>query len=334
MWITSSHSVGSMKSCGMDWEVEVVKGVILIGNAIRNIGESKIETGKGIDINVLENSKIFASFVLRIYADIINSMVVKIMQPESDMRASERIFRYLMDCWRSLYWFKNRFPCVKNAMIKRVNSFTYNSDERNKKVEPNIGCLLAIRAAVTVAEVPLVEFFHAYIEESFLRGVMWWKKNSVREEARAVFEATKVSRRLFLFQSLFLTHSITDDLEGCAELADATECKLSGRLDDLLDRFKFEVEEEENRIHSHISGAKLYTNFFDACGCPYPLATKDINSWISTHAQKAAITDGYFFSNSSNGKGGGGRGQGGMKGKGYGGWGYGGGGGKGRNNRW
>jgi hypothetical protein len=266
-WITPSHSdpAASLLASGVDWEQALVKSVILIGNSIRGLGEKKIEIGAGhVNVAKLKGSADFARVVLRIYSDIINSMVVRIMQPESDVRASERIFRVLIDCWRTLYWFKTRFACVSQAVVARVKSFTEKPTMRNKKAEPNIGCLLALRTVVSESEVPMLDFFHAYIEESFLRGVMWWKKSGVPEEPGAVFEATKVSRRLFLFQSLFLAHSITADLAGSAALADRTECKLSGRLDVLLARFKHEVDSEEERIRSKEQGTLWRERIFTA----------------------------------------------------------------------
>jgi len=323
-FISPVHSTGSMQSSGRDWEQCLVKSVILIGNAVRNLGESKIEVGRGlVDIASMQKSRAFANFVLRIYSDIINSMVVKIMQPESDVRASERIFRVLIDCWRTLYWFKQKYPCVSEVVVARVKSFTEQVSKRNKKIEPNIGCLLALRTVVSDAEVPILDFFHAYIEESSLRGVMWWRKNGVEAVPGAVFDATKVSRRLFLFQSLFLTHSITGDLEETAALADRTECKLSDRLDVLLARFKKEVELEEQRLDRRAPGQELYEAYFKACSCPYMHATKDLSSWIEKQAQTAQITEGYFFSNNGFRGGGGGRGGG----KGGGDWAR-------RNNRW
>lgn len=308
-FISPLHSTGSMQSCGRDWEQCLIKSVILIGNAIRSLGESKIGIGSG-DVNIanMKRSRPFACFVLRIYSDIINSMVVKIMQPESDVRASERIFRVLIDCWRTLYWIKQNYPCVSEVVVARVKSFTEEVSKRNFKVEPNIGCLLALRTVVSDAEVPMLDFFHAYIEESSLRGVKWWRKQGVEAVPGAVFEATKVSRRLFLFQSLFLTHSISRDLEETAALADRTECKLSDRLDVLLARFKQEVELEEKRLERRALGQELYEAFFQACSCPYHNATKDLSSWIEGQAQTAQVTQGYFFSN--NGFRGGGKGGG------------------------
>jgi ubiquitin-protein ligase len=315
-YICPTHSTESLLTCGRDWEQCIAKSIIQIGNVIRGIKERKIDIGKGpIDLVAMKENPNFANFVLRIYSDIINSLVVKIMQPESDVRASERVFRILMDCWRALYWFKQNYACVKAAVVSRVKSFTEQPTRRSKNVEANIGCLLALRTVVSDDEVPLLSFFHAYLEESNLRSVMWWKKSGVPEEPRAVFDATKVSRRLFLFQSLFLMHSITTDLDVTASLADHSECKLTDRLDVLLTSFKEEVELEEKRLDQRMDGQRLYESFFEACGCPYREATKDMSGWIRKHAQHAAVTDGYFFSNMDRGLGrGAGRSGGGYRG--------------------
>ncbi|CAM9284697.1 unnamed protein product, partial [Ectocarpus fasciculatus] len=221
------HSVSGPRTSA--WKAEIVSRVTEIGRALQPGGT-------------------FEDYVLRLYPDLMNTLIVQMMQPQSDVRASERIFRVLIDIWRSFLWLSDEFPSVKRKAISSLSSFAKNPQSRNKKAAPNIGCLLAMRTIVADEDVSTLSFANAYVDESFLRNVMWWQKDRVAATPEAVFPATRVSRHLYLFQTIFCYDVIGTteaDIRSTAALADMTECKLRDQCDNMLAKWKLLLKKEK-----------------------------------------------------------------------------------------
>ena len=286
-FLCPAHSTGGPRAAA--WKTEIVARVTEIGR-------------------VLQPGGTFEDFVLRLYPDLMNTLIVQMMQPHSDVRASERIFRVLIDIWRSFLWLSDEFPSVKRKAVFSLSSFARNPQSRNKKVTPNIGCLLAMRTIVADEDVSTITFANAYVDESFLRNVMWWQKDGVISTPEAVFPATRVSRHLYLFQTIFCNDVIgttADDIRRTATLADTTECKLMDQCDNMLAKWKKYLKNEKDAEARHAPADELWQGHFQACRCDVPYI--NVSTWLQNKIEVAATTEGYFFNNNrSGGRGGGG----------------------------
>lgn len=301
LWITPIHSLDNPNS---DWKTLMCRSVAQLGRALHM---------PDCRVNSYQESEAFARVVLRVYPDLINIMIVKMMQPTSELCVSERLFRVLMDFWRTLYWFFSDFPLVKLLLQRTLMDFTHSTAQRQKSVTPNIGWLLAMSTVMPVVDeqeggYSRRAFVASYVQESMLRSVMWWKKSGCRDTGDAVFSATSVSRRLLMFQVLFMQCVIGADAAATSCLADSTECKLGKQLDTLLGQWKIMSQADEEMCKNRgVSPDRKWEQYFEMCDCPSLLGGASSDQWVQSLANEAATKTGYFFSNS--GRGGRGRGR-------------------------
>ena len=194
----------------------------------------------------------------------------------------------------------------------RTQRFCNQEAARHKDNCPNLGEELSLY--MCHPSQPLSSFIAAYLDENFLRCVMWWRKDGVEPLPRKVFEATKVSREVCLFQ-LKILHLITS--EECAQL----------RADELAARL--EAFQKSWRSLQHEVDQGGWARFFLETGCPSDVRDRilwDTGSWVNECVKRSnARGDKYRL---SGGAGGGGVGRGGGWGgsdgeRGGGGWGRG-----------
>lgn len=294
VWISPLHSVNNPT---LDWNGALVSSIHTLGVAL-----GVVKT------NELTNDALFATQVLRIYPDLINIITVRMMQPSSDIRVSERTFGLLIDLWRTFMYLTERYPLVKTMINQKVLSFATDAKKRDKKAVPNIGWLLAMRCVTPDEIVPFSLFFKHYIEESFLRSVMRWKKKQVKAESEDVYNATEVSRHLFLFQCLFIRHVIgrsEQDMQKIVNLADNTECKLTDHCSNMFASWKAELRIEDENAKRRASAGAKWGDHFRGCDCEPPCGLEDMGNWIRDQANTAQTKEGYFFSSGGRGSSGG-----------------------------
>ena len=290
VFLCPSHSIDGPRAT--EWKNETINRVSIIGAEL-------VPKGGGL-----------SDYVVRIFPDLMNILIVRMMQPESDIRASERTFRVLIDIWRTFVWFADEYPSIKNRIATTLSLFVSEPERRTKANSPNIGWLLAMRSILPNEAVPFGSFLNAYVDENFLRSVMWWKKKGVSSSPQSVFEATQVSRHLLLFQSLFChtVIGITEkELRHTAALADVTECKLLDRCESMLTKWKQLLSKEKNCDSSH-PPSKRWADYFTDCGIAVPY--HNVSAWIQEQVRIASMKEGYYFKDSGSRGSGRGRGRG------------------------
>lgn len=82
------------------------------------------------------------------------------------------------------------------------------------------------------------DFLDAYESESFLRRVLWWKKDNIRLTPSATYSATEISRSNVLFQTLFKKAVLREDMVSTLRLMERTNCQMPDRLTDFLEDWR------------------------------------------------------------------------------------------------
>merc|ERR1712046_190015 len=119
------------------------------------------------------------------------------------------------------------------------------------------------------------EFVDAYVDENSVRWVMWWQKAGTPAEATPVFEATKISREIFLFQMMVVDVVIGNVSETLGEI-ETTNCKLPSRLE------KLQALWRERK-----AATKDWSNFFQFAGASRPSHASS-EAWIADCVKRAA----------------------------------------------
>merc|ERR1712118_376967 len=82
------------------------------------------------------------------------------------------------------------------------------------------------------------EFVDAYVDENSVRLVMWWQRAGTQPEAGSVFEATKVSREIFMFQMMVVDLIFGSSALETLDEIEKTNCKLPDRLEKLQSQWR------------------------------------------------------------------------------------------------
>lgn len=188
--------------------------------------------------------------ILRIFPEIVNTMVVKMMDSSSDFRASERIFVCILSFWRCFYYLSLSIPGLRKKILSKVLPFITTENSRRKNVTPNIGHILVMSTILQHGEreedkeggegvaFSWSDFLDAYESESFLRRVLWWKKDNIRLTPSATYSATEISRSNVLFQTLFKKAVLREDMVSTLRLMERTNCQMPDRLTDFLEDWR------------------------------------------------------------------------------------------------
>jgi ubiquitin-protein ligase len=269
-WICPSHSVDSPQ-----WLEILNKSIVTIG--------------KAIDINNL------AEAIQRIYSDLINTMVVKIMDSRSDIRASGVVFKCLLNLWRTLICLVDSNPTLYEQIKKKITNFSSTTTRtyRDKSQTPNVGNILALSLALKPQDLKLEEFLVGFEDECHLRRVLWWQKESVKLDPNGTFVQSKISRCNVLFQILLRTVLSTiklDDLDSsCCNLPSGP-----GSVESLLNQWR----DIENRLTTNPTWIQYYTEL-KQMGFPenkFKEITSDIPKYIKNVIALAGERPGYTFS--------------------------------------
>merc|ERR1712048_99568 len=170
-------------------------------------------------------------------------------------------------------------------------NFVAQESSRHKDVTPDLGALLVMYTACTGYEAcpPRDAFIQAYSDESSLRQVMWWQRSSTQPKSQPVFEATKVSRNILMFQ-LTVVDIVLGDVENLKKQIELTNCKLPDRLD------KLQLEWRKKK-----ECTDTWPKYFKAIGAPVP-PFPSTDAWIASCVDRAA-EKGPRYSGNSKGKG-------------------------------
>lgn len=260
-WINPTHSSESA-----EW-ASTLKGSIL-------------GIGKSLSINSFDLA------ATRIYSDLINTMIVKIMDSRSDTRASSVVFRCLLNLIRTFGFLIDSTPSLKKSIETQLNQFITNKNSRTKTNTPNVGNVLAL-SLLSNLSFSWPNFLTAFEEECHLRRVLWWQKERVKLDPNGTFTQSKISRNNVLFQVLLRSVLASHPFE---EL-DRLNCGIEGGVEQLLDLWK----QIESRMDAHPSWTQYYSEL-KTMGLPeseYARISINISEYIKTTITNASKISGY-----------------------------------------
>jgi len=119
------------------------------------------------------------------------------------------------------------------------------------------------------------DFVNAYADENSLRWVMWWQRSNTPPQSGPVFEATKVSREILMFQ-LMVVDLVIGDVPETLKAMETTNCKLPDRL---------ELLQGEWRKRKQSTGS--WSDYFKNIGSAQPKFGSTAE-WINDCAKRAA----------------------------------------------
>lgn len=233
-----------------------------------------------------------SSAILTIFPDLINTMIVKMMDKQSDVNASLKIFECIINTWRCFYYFLRTNPDSLKTAVDSANAFINDDSNRRKDKTPNLGWTLAIVSALHRDEVDFGKFIKAYEEESFLRKIFWWKKDKVPLNSARTFEAAEISRNISLFQFTFITRVIGSNIGEIVKQMEETNCRLPSKLEDFLKQWK--------GVIARMTATPNWAQFFDELvSMGYPEESKakicsNFDSYLKAACDKAETLEGYF----------------------------------------
>lgn len=149
------------------------------------------------------------------------------------------------------------------------------------------------------------QFVDAYVDENSVRWVMWWQRAGTQPEASPVFEATKVSREIFMFQMMVVDLIVGSSAVETLDEIEKTNCKLPDRLEKLQSQWRVLK-----------SDTKDWQTFFKVTGASRPTAPTSA-AWIADCVRRAAAKGPKYGGPKGDSKGSGkasGKGKGGKKG--------------------
>ena len=260
-WINPTHSSESVQ-----W-ASVLKASI-------------VQIGKSLSISS------FDSAVIRIYSDLINRMIVKIMDSRSDTRASSVVFRCLLNLIRTFGFFIDLSPSLKKSIETQLNQFITNKSSRIKANTPNVGNVLAL-SLLSNLSFSWPDFLKSFEEECNLRRVLWWQKERVKLDPDGTFIQSKISRNNVLFQVLLRSVLASHPNE---EL-DRLNCGIEGGVEQLLNLWK----QIESRMEANSNWSQYYSEL-KSMGLPeseYLRIRSDIPGYIKTTITNASKISGY-----------------------------------------
>jgi len=290
VWINEAHSAGSAA-----WRDALMKSCLGIGHAMFDIRSSD---RAGED-----------SAMLEVYPRLINQMIVEMMKPDAGKSEAIATFEAMCNFWRTLRWLVDTRQTLRSRMSTLLSNFVAEESFRHKDKTPDLGMVLVLFTVLQGHDgCPSREaFIRAYADENSLRWVMWWQRSGVRPEGAAVFEATRVSREICMFQ-MMVVDIVIGDAGRTLQAMEATNCKLPDRLE------RLQKEWRERK-----SATDGWAAYFRAIGAPRP-AFGSTEDWIADCVKRAAAKGPKYGGAKGEGKGGkGGKagkgGKGGAKGK-------------------
>jgi len=210
VWINETHAAGSAQ-----WRQELRKQVLQIGKCALEAREEE-------------------AAIIEVFPRLINQMIVEMMRPDADKSAAIATFEALCNFWRTFRWLVDTTESLRTKLATTLTRFVNEDAFRHKDHSPDLGVLLVLFTVMQGYKAcPSREaFITAYADENSLRWVMWWQRSGTKPEGVPVFQATKVSREILMFQMAVVDIVIGDVAKTLPEMED-TNCKLPDRLERL-----------------------------------------------------------------------------------------------------
>jgi hypothetical protein len=158
-----------------------------------------------------------------------------------------------------------------------LSAFVADEKARHKDASPDLGMLLVLFTALQGCEgcPSRKAFIDAYVDENFVRCVMWWQ-DTVPAKAAPVLEATKVSREICMFQLMLSAIVVGENVDDTLQEMEETNCKVPQRLELLQSRWR----EQKGSTNT-------WKLFFERIGASLPpfSSTED---WIADCVRRSA----------------------------------------------
>jgi len=237
-----------------------------------------LETMKNsvFQIGKLYNAKNEDEAIIEVFARLINQMIVEMMRPDNSKTVAIALFEAMCNFWRSLRWFVEARPSLQQTIGTLLSNFVSDEKCRHKDAAPDLGVILVLFTVFHGQKgCPDRRLFtDSYLDENSLRWVMWWQKDGVPPESHAVFQATKVSRDICMFQMMVVDIVIGDPTEVLVQI-EATNCKLPERLQELQNQWRLK--------QPTIDTWSKYFAQIQATQPPF----SDLSSWIRSCVSRA-----------------------------------------------
>lgn len=273
-FINKNHAEQSAK-----WKATLRNTIVKIGKEVYNNPEEEL-----------------AKSVYEIFSRLINTLVLEMMkQPDMyeiyfgdsarlNKSPSIAYFEAVCSFWRTFYWISESslLPGLKPNASMMITKFIDSEDQRLKGACSDVGAMLAAFTVFQRSVSGNSAFVDSYLDEVFLRCVMWWNKSIGKARgvtSQEVFAATKVSRDITLFQLMFLKHVIGDDPQITAEQLDET----NGKAPQVLEKFQQALKKSQQNVVT-------WRSFLEMTGCTETLLmgiTKDEEQWVQTCVTRA-----------------------------------------------
>jgi len=291
VWINEAHAASSPA-----WRGALQKSTLEIG--------AKAYEVRGEDDAAME-----------VFPRLINQMIVEMMKPDAGKSEAIATFEALCNFWRTLRWLVDTRSSLCSRMMETLTKFVCEEAFRHKDKTPDLGMILVLFTVLQGHRgcPDRAAFIKAYADENSLRWVMWWQRSSTPAKSGPVFEATKVSREICMFQ-LMVVDLVIGDVPETLKAMEATNCKLPDRLE------RLQVEWRKRK-----QTTSIWSEYFKNIGAEQP-KTASVDAWIEACVARAAAKGPKYGGAGSKGGGaagakgggkGGGRGKGGWQGRGW-----------------
>lgn len=242
--------------------------------------------------------------ILEVFPRLINQMIVEMMRPDAEKSEAIATFEAMCSFWRTLRWLVDTRATLSKRIGQMLAAFTTDEMNRHKDKTPDLGVILVLFSACQGFEgcPSRTTFIDSYVDENCVRWVMWWQRAGVKPEADPVFQETKVSRDICMFQ-MMVNDIVIADSKATLEQMEATNCKLPDRLEQLQAKWR----EQKTQTDS-------WSKYFQNIGASRP-AFASIGEWIQDSVRRAAAKGPKYGGGKGQGKSDSGGGKGNGKGK-------------------
>jgi len=237
--------------------------------------------------------------IIEVFPRLINQMIVEVMKPDAAKSAAIATFEAMCNFWRTLRWVVDTRPTLLARIGSTLSKFVSDEVNRHKDNTPDLGVVLVLFTALQGhAGCPTrSNFIQAYADENSIRWVMWWQRSNTKPEPIPVFQATRVSREICMFQ-MMVVDLIISDVSSTLKEIEETNCKLPQRLEKLQGQWR----QQKSSVDS-------WKTYYDCIGTPMP-AFPSALAWIADCQKRAASKGPKYGGAKGGGKGNKGKGNG------------------------
>eukprot|EP00928_Gymnodinium_smaydae_P037571 TRINITY_DN26057_c0_g6_i1.p1 TRINITY_DN26057_c0_g6~~TRINITY_DN26057_c0_g6_i1.p1 ORF type:complete len:628 (-),score=104.74 TRINITY_DN26057_c0_g6_i1:271-2154(-) len=253
VWINEKHAASSPS-----WRHALEKSYVQIGQTIFETQDDD-------------------AAILEVFPRLINQMIVEMMKPDAAKSAAIATFEALCNFWRTLRWLVDTKTSLRKRIAKTLSRFVTDEAFRHKDNSPDLGMLLVLFTVFQGHDdcPEKVAFINAYADENRLRWVMWWQRSYTPPKSEPVFEATRVSREICMFQ-MMIVELVIGDVPSTLKAMEATNCTLPERLE------KLQLEWRNVK-----QATTTWSDYFTNIGASEPKFSS-IDAWIADSVARAS----------------------------------------------